>query len=27
VSYQFYQDYRGYSREGYSVGLRWDKPF
>ena len=27
VSYQFYQDYRGYSREGYSIGIRWDKPF
>ncbi len=27
VSYQFYQDYRGYTREGYSVGIRWDKPF
>jgi hypothetical protein len=27
VSYQFYQDYGGYTREGYSIGIRWDKPF
>ncbi|MDG0980209.1 MAG: Ig-like domain-containing protein, partial [Halieaceae bacterium] len=27
ISYQFYQDYRGYSREGYSIGVRWDRPF
>jgi outer membrane autotransporter protein len=27
VDYHFYESFRGFSRDGYSIGLRWDKPF
>ena len=27
LSYQFYSAYDDYSQDGYTVGLRWDKPF
>ena len=27
MSYQFYSAFDGYSQDGYSIGLRWDKPF
>ncbi|MFN2288105.1 MAG: autotransporter domain-containing protein [Chromatocurvus sp.] len=25
--YHFYENFKGFSRDGYSFGLRWDKPF
>ena len=25
--YHFYESFKGFSRDGYSFGLRWDKPF
>ncbi len=27
VDYHFYQSFDGFSRDGYSFGIRWDKPF
>lgn len=27
IDYHFYESFKGFSRDGYSVGLRWDKPF
>jgi hypothetical protein len=27
LSYQFYTAYDDYSQDGFTVGLRWDKPF
>jgi len=27
MSYQFYSSYDNYSQSGFTIGLRWDKPF
>lgn len=27
MSYQFYSSYENYSQSGFTIGLRWDKPF
>nr|WP_276309905.1 autotransporter domain-containing protein [Chromatocurvus halotolerans] len=27
IDYHFYESFNGFSRDGYSFGLRWDKPF
>lgn len=27
IDYHFYESFKGFSRDGYSIGVRWDKPF